>query len=330
MKNKLTFALLFAGLFLSLSAHADNCSDRAGQEVSVITFDTDCPMTTTIDVGGEKCILERKARAGQAEFICVEDSHGSFLGGPWEYTGAKEVTTPPVIPVTPIDAPVWQQPDLENTNTESYFVNSYNALVNITGRLNSITDYLSQDSNATRTEIRNQADMVADNNRIHLDYVRGSLSQIATNTDYKVQTILNRQYVQNDILNGVDDVKTSVESLEQAQTLSDQKTEALTEEILTAVEDVKSQVVSVQGQIEDPFTREAKHNELLSAINNLSGGGGDGELTVSILGDISNTSQLQLGETMDGFQAVKSNIQNLQSQSNNNTDRIVNAVNNQR
>ena len=155
---------------------------------------------------------------------------------------------------------------MENTNTESYFVNSYNALVNITGRLNSITDYLSQDSNATRTEIRNQADMVADNNRIHLDYVRGSLSQIATNTDYKVQTILNRQYVQNDILNGVDDVKTSVESLEQAQTLSDQKTEALTEEILTAVEDVKSQVVSVQGQIEDPFTREAKHNELLLSL----------------------------------------------------------------
>lgn len=77
-------------LMASFSVVADVCSDKAGFEISVLTFESECPRKTTIDVNGEACIIERKPRAGQSEFICGQ-VEGLWVGGPYIYTGGKSV-----------------------------------------------------------------------------------------------------------------------------------------------------------------------------------------------------------------------------------------------
>ena len=83
MKNKLTFALLFAGLFLSVKTYAaGECLGYAGSIIQYLDFgSSNCPSITSKPVSGAECELVRTG-----DFLCTEAS-GSFIGGPWKYTG---------------------------------------------------------------------------------------------------------------------------------------------------------------------------------------------------------------------------------------------------
>lgn len=84
MKNKLTFALLFAGLFLSVKSYAaGECLGYSGSIVQAIEFPSStCPTISAKTHGSVECEL---VQAG--DWVCVEVTSGGSIGGPWRYTG---------------------------------------------------------------------------------------------------------------------------------------------------------------------------------------------------------------------------------------------------
>lgn len=256
MKHKLTFALLFAGLFLSGNVYANNCEALAGQEVSVISFETECPFKTTIDVGGDKCILERKSRAGQSEFVCTLAS-GTWMGGPYSYTGGKSVTTPPELVLA--EPPAFNDEDLATVGG-NWSSQTSASLFNIATRLNTIINKNYEDSHAIRGYVFDAAQSVrqtiAYSEQRVINNVNDRFSEFSyvfdrAQTAQEIRESFNRDL----ILEKIEELPTEAESQEDF------------DEVLAAVKAVETQVISVQMGQDDPMTREAKHNELLQASN---------------------------------------------------------------
>lgn len=197
MKNKPTFALLFAGLFLSLSVQANNCIALTGQEVSFLSFQTDCPINTTIEVAGDKCILERKSRAGQSEFICAFAS-GTWTGGPWQYTGGRQIESPPLVPpIKPVSPIQWDDPNLNNNGE---VVNSN--LVKLSQSFKALSESLNKTISDSASNQQNLANRV---DKINVD-IQAALSFNTNQTGRQIQTLQSSlNSAQSSIENNDDD-----------------------------------------------------------------------------------------------------------------------------
>jgi hypothetical protein len=194
MKNKLTFALLFAGLFLSKQVYsAGECLGYAGSIVDFISFPagSSCPIITSKTVSGVECELIRHSGplnndpSGPTDFICSVFSDGSqTLGGPWKYTGnpfggetGNPDPLPPLTPVRPID---WQEPTLNN-NGEA--VNSN--LVKLSESFKTLSASL---NNTITDSAANQRNIAARVDKVNTD-VQAAMSFNTNQTAQQIQTL---------------------------------------------------------------------------------------------------------------------------------------------
>lgn len=260
--------LLFAGVFLSWSVIADNCAPLINQEISLLTFTSSCPLTTTVDVNGDKCIVRRKSRAGQAEFICAE-ADGTFLGGPWEHTGTAasvqpgdgstgpltNIVTPPSVNVSSKD----DLPSFSSKLTESIGALAKNQIA-LDNRAIQRQEAILQNAGYQSALLSNRLDSV-----VNLQYViQNNLSnQIAQASDRALQehTALSSQLALS----------------YQALKLDNEKSASDLTEVLNKVNSIDQRVAYISNmQLVDPMTREAKHAEILQAISQVSSGGSGG------------------------------------------------------
>ncbi len=262
MKNKLTSALLFAGLFLSVSVHADDCSVLAGTLENFLTIpktsNSTCPQTYRRAVGASECILEKHAGdAGEGTSFVCSDFDTYFIGGPYRYTGAKSVTTPPELVLA--QPPAFSDEDLVTVGG-NWSSQTSASLTNIATRLNTIINKNYDDSYAIRGYVFDAAQSVRQTLAYSEQRVINNVNDRFSDVSYVLDRAQTAQEIRESanrdlILEKIEELPTEAESQEDF------------DEVLEAVKAVETQVTYLQGQLDDPMTREAKHNELLQASN---------------------------------------------------------------
>jgi len=141
MAGKLTkLALLTAGLFLSSAVRAEfECVALAGSVVANLDFEnsSDCPDISAKQEGTSLCELVR-----YGDFVCVGAS-GSASGGPWRYTGAVYEEEEPEEPEEPTN-PTSDIKDAPTVVTN--FNNDFLAdgLYNFTGKMAEALDVVTE------------------------------------------------------------------------------------------------------------------------------------------------------------------------------------------
>ncbi len=242
MKNKLTFALLFAGLFLSGNAYANNCAALTGQlQPFTQPAGTGCATTNQYHDGPTQCcdmtLIGSGGDSGNPnDEVCV-----------YQYTGTSCANPDPIDPPEPpppLELPEWSEETPSTVDRSNYYNNTYASLKNMTERLNSITSYLSNDSFATQGAIAQRS--LETQNYIYQQSraVRSSLGNQISNVDHKVQTIMNRQVRLSDMENLFGDVKTDVTEIKEAQAEGQAQLESL---IVESTSDLPQMAIGIEN-----------------------------------------------------------------------------------
>lgn len=331
-------ALLGLFSFHSYAAPDDGSSCRANAEASQtasVRFigASSCSDVGSVFTGNDHCQVKATPNA-----TCTQDQFGVWVGEPYYFTGClagvdcaeepTEPTPPPPLPPMelppPLTAPAITPSDINETNSSSFALNTTNSLLNITNRLNSLTQYLNEDAANIRNAL--QASTYSINNNIS-----NTNSFIASNTNTILSALSNTQ---QGIRNYSGQLFSATERNADIRALNlGNKLDTLLENqdnpeaVLQAIDEVKQQVTAIGSTLDDPITREAKHKELLDSIF----------FSSSDIADIKNYSNESIGllyQILDSgggggdMQQTNDILNGIKTDANNNTNRIVNAVNN--
>ena len=264
MKNHLTFALLFAGLF-SFNLYANECLAKQGQIIEALSFDgqTYCDFTVVMKVGDDFCEVETTEN-----FVCAVTPTGSF-GGPYVWTGQaiNDPNSPPEIdpeqyePVLPPEKP--DLPPLAIGENPS----STDGRIQVLSQLNEMAfDHLAE---TQITVVENQK-KILDNQQFALGFAvnASSAANRASNTAIQTQNnlISKLQQTQSSLDTNAfvrySDLKETINRNFEEAELSDSATD---EELLSLVRSTKATGEYNQAMV----------NNISSLIGGGGGGGGD-------------------------------------------------------
>jgi len=261
MKNHLTFALLFAGLF-SFNLYANECLSKQGQIIEALEFEGQsyCDFTVIMKVGNDFCEVETTAN-----FVCAVTPTGSF-GGPYVWTGQaiNDPNTPPEIvpeqyePTLPPEKP--DLPPLAIGENPS----STDGRIQVLSQLNEMAfDHLAE----TQTTVVENQKKILENQKFALGFAvnASSAANRASNTAIQTQNnlISKLQQTQSSLDTNAfvrySDLKETINRNFEEAELSDSATD---EELLSLVRSTKAT---------------GEYNQaMVNNISSLIGGGGGG------------------------------------------------------
>lgn len=332
-------ALLGLFSFPSLAAPDDGSSCRQKAENNETASPrfigaSTCSEVGSVFTGNDHCEVKATPQS-----TCIQDQFGVWVGSPYYFTGClagggscggtpdpdpedpdpedpdpedpdpedpdpEEPEEPVVVAPPPLELPTWNEEIPLERGPESFYVAAGNSLIAIESRLNNITSYLTQDSNMLRNAITSRYDSVAAEVRSQAQFTRGSLSNSIRITDSKVQNV---QSTQNAILSEITALRNSLPD-------GSGGTPSPDDGVLEAIQDVKNQVVSVQGQLDDPLTKEAKHAELLQAAFSNDSNIQDIKDTTNEIRNRTNTINSTTNQTKSSVDQLRSSVSNIASE----------------
>ncbi|WP_233007143.1 hypothetical protein [Rheinheimera faecalis] len=359
MKNKLTFALLFAGLFLSNHAYADGeCIAHSNQVVQYLDFQgSSCPTVASISQNGFKCELVRTPT-----FVCaINNTSGGAGGGPWSYTG--QLFDPPlsdiplsdqlhVIPSIKLtQAPVFDMADslipLRNTITSStqgtyigfervsYGLQALSAndktvndnVITLSDRMSQFSTYVNA-AKASADSSKSSSDLTRDAVNVTNQSISNLKSELLQSNDALAQSLSEIKSISDDIqLTATEDALRNEQLHQQthaAQVTAQSSLDSIEEDADNAAHNT---ALASDYASQANYNAQQAYNMASEAAYNSGYLMGDVSDTKNITSEIRNIL-LEGDSGGEGNQQTNDLLTGIKSDANTNTDRIINAINN--
>lgn len=320
MKNKLTFALLFAGLFLSKHVYsAGECLGYAGSIVQYLEFQGgSCPTVTSLPQSGVDCELVRTS-----DFICAIS--GSTGGGPWRYTGnpfGGETNPDP----DPQPSPVITQPESVVVPSD---LPTNNALTQFSYKMSAALGTLATNQWNLRAQANlDKHDILRVIGQYNVQSFDRDISTRDSIESFRTLSVSSFSAVEQSLDEKATENKELHEKTHAAQDVAQESLDKLPQ-LEIAVENARYHAQNASGAADSAnYNAQQAYNMASEAAYN-SG---------YIMGDVSDTKNMtseMLNLMLEGgtggsgdFEQTNDILNGIKSDANNNTDRIVNAVNN--